>query len=200
MNKAAKFISIITHPILLPTWMMLIFIHSGICSLHNINGGICLLTTFVTTFVIPTIFMLILKRFGVIKSLTMERKEDRFIPLIIMVIFLFTIQSLFSDIVALGIFNFFISCNILLCSIVFWINIYWKISLHGTGWGSFVATLFIMTSMSSKIYLPYFIIGIIISGIVGSARLYLKSHSESQIYTGFAVGFITVYCIWLFIM
>lgn len=197
MNKLAQFISIIAHPILLPTWMILIFIYSGACSTANTNSSICLLTTFVITFVIPIIFMLIFKRFGIIKSLTMDGKEDRFIPLIIMVIFLFTIQSLFRDIIALGIFNFFISCNIVLCCIVFWINIYWKISLHGIGWGSFVATLFIMATISLKIYLPYFLASIIVSGIVGSARLYLKSHSISQVYTGFAVGFILVYASWM---
>lgn len=192
MNKLAQFISIVAHPILLPTWMFLILISSGLCNTYNINITIVFSTIFVTTFVIPMIFILILKRFGVIKSLTMERREDRFIPLIIIVIFLFTIQSLLRDVVALGIFNFFISCNILLCSIVFWVNIYWKISLHAIGWGSFIATLFILSTISSTIYLPYFIVGVILSGIVGAARIYLKSHSESQVYVGFTVGFILV--------
>lgn len=200
MNKLAQFISIIAHPILLPTWMMLIFISSGICNTSNINTNTCLLTVVVTTFIIPMIFMLILKKFGVIKSLTMERREDRFIPLIIMVIFLYTIQSLFKDIIALGIFNLFISCNIILCSIVFWVNIYWKISLHAIGWGSFVATLFILSTISSMIYLPYFIASVVTTGIVGSARIYLKSHSESQVYVGFAVGFLLVNCLWYFMI
>ena len=44
--------------------------------------------------------------------------------------------------------------------------------------------------LSLKIFFPYLIAGFILSGIVGSARLYLKSHSDSQIYAGFAVGFI----------
>lgn len=200
MNKIAQFISIIAHPVLLPTWMFLIFIDSGICRVFNIDTNICLLTVFITTFVMPMIFMFILKKLKVIKSLTMERREDRFIPLIIMVIFLFTIQSLFDDITSLGYYNFYINCNIMLCSIVFWINIYWKISLHSVGWGAFVAALFIMSTISSTRYLPYFLASIIISGVVGSARLYLKSHSESQIYIGFAVGFLLVYILWYFIM
>ena len=196
MNKLAQFISIIAHPILLPTWMMLIFISSGICNTSNINTNTCLLTVVVTTFIIPMIFMLILKKFGVIKSLTMERREDRFIPLIIMVIFLYTTQTLFRDVTALGFFNFFIVCNIILCSIVFWINIYWKISLHAIGCGSLVSIIFILASISAEIFLPYLFASIIISGVVGSARLYLKSHSASQVYTGFAVGFMTVLIIY----
>ena len=44
----------------------------------------------------------------------------------------------------------------------------------------------------TDIFLPYFIISILVSGVVGSARLYLKSHSASQVYAGFAVGFMLV--------
>ena len=196
MNKLAQFISVIAHPIFLPTWMFLILVSSGLCNIYNTNITIVFSTIFVTTFVIPMIFMFILKKVGVIKSITMERREDRFIPLIIMVIFLYTTQTLFRDITALGFFNFFIVCNIILCSIVFWINIYWKISLHAIGCGSFVSIIFILTSISAEIFLPYLFASIIISGVVGSARLYLKSHSASQVYTGFAVGFIIVLIIY----
>lgn len=196
MNKLAQFISVIAHPIFLPTWMFLILVSSGLCNIYNTNITIVFSTIFVTTFVIPMIFMFILKKVGVIKSITMERREDRFIPLIIMVIFLYTTQTLFRDVTALGFFNFFIVCNIILCSIVFWINIYWKISLHAIGCGSLVSIIFILTSISVEIFLPYLFAAIIISGVVGSARLYLKSHSASQVYTGFAVGFITVLIIY----
>lgn len=122
----------------------------------------------------------------------MERRTDRFIPLFIMVIFLYATSRFFNAINALALYNFYLICNLLLCVVVFWINIWWKISMHGIGWGAFVAMLFIMTTISAKIFLPYFIIGILISGFVGSARLYLKSHSESQVYVGFAVGFMLV--------
>ena len=196
MNKLAQFISVIAHPIFLPTWMFLILVSSGLCNIYNTNITIVFSTIFVTTFVIPMIFMFILKKVGVIKSITMERREDRFIPLIIMVIFLYTTQTLFRDVTALGFFSFFIVCNIILCSIVFWINIYWKISLHAIGCGSLVSIIFILASISAEIFLPYLFASIIISGIVGSARLYLKSHSASQVYTGFAVGFITVLIIY----
>ncbi len=196
MNKLAQFISVIAHPIFLPTWMFLILVSSGLCNIYNTNITIIFSTIFVTTFVIPMIFMFILKKVGVIKSITMERREDRFIPLIIMVIFLYTTQTLFRDVTALGFFNFFIVCNIILCCIVFWINIYWKISLHAIGCGSLVSIIFILASISAEIFLPYLFASIIISGVVGSARLYLKSHSASQVYTGFAVGFITVLIIY----
>lgn len=200
MNKLAQFISVIFHPILLPTWMFLVFITSGICKISLINIEICLAVIFGTTFILPMSFILILKKFKVIESLTMEKREDRFIPIFAVVIFLFATSRFFNGINALALYNFYLICNLILCVIVFWINFWWKISMHEIGWGALCAILFILSTASSKIFLPYLIAGFILSGIVGSARLYLKSHSNSQIYAGFAVGFIIPLLIYIFIV
>ena len=199
MNKLAQFISIIFHPILLPTWMFLIFIASGICKVSLVNVEICLAVIFGTTFILPVSFLLILKKIKVIESFTMEKREERFIPIFAVVIFLYATSRFFNGIPTLALYNFYLICNLILCVIVFWINFWWKISMHEIGWGSFCATLLIMTTISSKIFLPYLIASFILSGIVGSARLYLKSHSNSQIYAGFAVGFIIPLLIYIFI-
>lgn len=196
MNKLAQFASIIFHPVLLPTWMFLVFIFSGICKVSFVKADICLAIVFVTTFVFPIISLLVLKKFKVIESLLMEKREDRFIPLFIMVIFLYVTSRFFKGISSLAIYNFYLICNLILCTIVFWINFFWKISMHGIGWGAFVATLVILSSISSLLYFPFLISSIFISGIVGSARLYLKSHNESQVYAGFIVGFIVVFAIY----
>ncbi|MBQ8761238.1 MAG: hypothetical protein IJZ06_07450 [Bacteroidales bacterium] len=190
MNKLAQFISTIFHPVLLPTWMFLVIIASDLYKILFINVGLCFAIVFVTTFVFPIISMLILKKFKVIKSLTMEKREERFIPLFIMVVFLYATTRFFKGISMLSLYNFYLICNMLLCVVVFWVNLFWKISFHGIGWGAFSATLLIMTTISADVYLPFFITSLFISGIVGSARLYLKSHNESQIYVGFIVGFI----------
>ena len=200
MNKLAQFISVIFHPILLPTWMFLVFITSGVCKISLINIEICLAVIFGTTFILPMSFILILKKFKVIESLTMEKREDRFIPIFAVVIFLFATSRFFNGINALALYNFYLICNLILCVIVFWINFWWKISMHEIGWGALCAILFILSTASSKIFLPYLIAGFILSGIVGSARLYLKSHSNSQIYAGFAVGFIIPLLIYIFIV
>ena len=172
MKKLAQFISIIFHPILLPTWMFLIFILSGICEFSFIKVDVCLAVIFGTTFILPALSLLVLKKIKVIETFTM----------------------------ALALYNFYLICNLILCIIVFWINFWWKISMHGTGWGAFTSMLLIMTTISAKLFLPYLLIGIILSGLVGSARLYLKSHSNSQIYAGFAVGFIIPLLIYNFIV
>lgn len=197
MNKLAQFISTIFHPVLLPTWMFLVILASNLHKIMSINVGLCFSIIFVTTFIFPIISMPLLKKFKIIESLTMEKREERFIPLFVMVVFLYATTRFFKGVNALSLYNFYLTCNMLLCVVVFWVTMYWKISFHGIGWGAFAATLFIMSMISAKIYLPYFIVSLLISGIVGSARLYLKSHNESQVYAGFIVGFIVVLILYL---
>lgn len=199
MNKLAKFVSIIAHPVLLPTLMLLVFILSGIFKLAAIRADICFFVVFGTTFILPVLILLILKKFKLIKSLTMERREDRFLPLFLMVIFLYATSRFFIGVIPLLLYNFYLICNMVLCVVVFWINMYWKISFHGVGWGAFVGMLFIMTTISSNVYLVYFVVSVLMSGVVGWARLKLKSHSESQVYVGFTVGFFVSLLIYNFL-
>lgn len=189
MNKLANFFSIITHPILLPTWLLLIITEIGLFKTSSINASMCIIIVSAITFVIPTIIILFLKKFKVIKTLTMERRDDRVIPILIMATSLYITSRFFNGIYVLGIYNFYLICSTLLCMIVFWVNLFWKISLHSIGWGGFVGILFIYTTILAEIFLPYFIISIIVAGIVCSARLYLKSHDSAQIYVGFITGF-----------
>lgn len=189
MNKLANFFSIITHPILLPTWLLLIIIEIGLFKTSSINASMCIIIVSAITFVIPTIIILFLKKFKVIKTLTMERRDDRVIPILIMATSLYITSRFFNGIYVLGIYNFYLICSTLLCMIVFWVNLFWKISLHSIGWGGFVGILYIYTTILAEIFLPYFIISIIVAGIVCSARLYLKSHDSAQIYVGFITGF-----------
>lgn len=189
MNKLANFFSIITHPILLPTWLLLIIIEIGLFKTSSINASMCIIIVSAITFVIPTIIILFLKKFKVIKTLTMERRDDRVIPILIIATSLYITSRFFNGIYVLGIYNFYLICSTLLCMIVFWVNLFWKISLHSIGWGGFVGILYIYTTILAEIFLPYFIISIIVAGIVCSARLYLKSHDSAQIYVGFITGF-----------
>ena len=200
MDKLAKIISTITHPVLLPTWMLLIFIASGIFKISFLRADVCLAVVFGTTFVVPVIILFILKKFNLIKSLMMEKREERFLPLFIMVLSLYMTSRFFNGIHALVLYNLYLISNLILCVVVFWINIYWKISFHGIGWGAFTCMLFIMSTIASPLYFNYFLVSILISGVVGWARLKLKSHSESQFYVGFTVGFVIPLLIYYFLV
>ena len=196
--KTAKIISIIGHPIFHPTWMMIILLLSGLTRFTPGNDLIFLTITFSMTFILPALIIIMMKKWHLISSLDMEDRDDRLAPLFIMILFLYGTIRFFSKLQLFSIFNFYLTTVIVVTILAFVITIFWKISLHALGWGCFTACLFIMTTAAMRAYLPYFLGSIIISGIVAAARLKLKSHSNAQIYSGFAMGFATVLIIFFF--
>lgn len=190
--KAARYISIIGHPIFHPTWMMIILMCSGIMNFMPKNNQIFLVINLLMTCVIPGLVIMMMKRWNLIKSIEMEDREDRLGPLFIMVLFLFAANRYFNKIPMFSIYTFYLTAVIVVTVLAFVVSFFWKISLHAIGWGCFTAFLFVMTTASIRMYLPYFIASIIVSGIVVAARLKLESHSNTQIYAGLAMGFATV--------
>ena len=190
--KTARIISIIGHPIFHPTWMMIIMLLSGITRFTPGHDWTFLGVTFSMTCLIPTLLITMMKRWKLIQSFEMEEREDRLGPLFIMVPFLYATLRFFNKIQLFSVFSFYLTTAIVVTILAFIITFFWKISLHALGWGCLTACLFIMTTASIRLYLLYFIGCIIISGIVAAARLKLKSHSNAQIYSGFAMGFATV--------
>ena len=198
--KTAKIISIIGHPVFHPTWMMLILMITGITGFIPQNNAIFLAITALMTCLIPGLIIMMVKRWGLIKSLEMEEREDRLGPLFIMLLFLYAAYRYFNKIPTLSIFSFYLTGVIVVTALAFVISFFWKISLHTLGWGSFSAFLFVMTMMSVRLYLPYFIGSIVCSGVVAAARMKLQSHSNAQIYAGFAMGFVTIIVLYYFLI
>ena len=194
--KTARIISIIGHPIFHPTWMMIILLLSGITRFTPGNDLSFLTITFAMTFLVPALIIVMMKRWHIIDSFEMEDRDDRLGPLFIMIMFLYVTLRFFNKIQMFSIYSFYLTTVIVVTILAFIITFFWKISLHALGWGNLTACLFIMTTASLRLYMPYFIGSIIISGIVASARLKLKSHSSAQIYSGFAMGFAIVIIIY----
>ena len=198
--KTAKIISIIGHPIFHPTWMMILLLLSGITRFTPGNDWTFLTITFSLTCLLPALVIVMLKKWHFIESYEMDERDDRLGPLFIMVLFLFVTLRFFNKMPLFSIYNFYLTTVIVTTILAFVITFFWKISLHALGWGNLTACLFIMTTVSMRLYLLYFLGSVVISGIVAAARLKLKSHSNAQIYSGFAMGFATVIVVYFLSM
>lgn len=198
--KTARIISIIGHPIFHPTWMMMILMCSGVTRFMPKNNSLFLMINVLVTCVIPAIVIMMMKRWNLIKSVEMEDREERLGPLFVMLLFLYVANRYFNKIPMFSLYNFYLTTVIVVTALAFAVSFFWKISLHALGWGCFTSFLFVMTTASIRMYLPYFIASVIVSGIVAAARLKLESHSNTQIYAGFAMGFATVVVMYFFLI
>jgi hypothetical protein len=194
-QKFAGLISYIIHPMLIPTYLTLI--------LFNINTYATLLIPaearlmifvliFLTTFAFPSIFILFMKRRGMIKSIQMETKEERTLPFAIAGVFNFTASFMIRQIQIAEIFYLFLLGSAILIFICLIINFYFKISIHMAGIGGLTGALLGISFRLNIDVIQLVTIAVLLSGLVGFARLKLNAHKAFQIYTGYLCGLIVM--------
>ena len=193
MNKTlAKIFSVVLHPLLIPTFGLLIILNAGskLEFLPFQAKRIILLIVFVSTTILPLTFVPFYIFQKIIKNVQMDNSRERLIPfLVTFVLYTFCDYLLLRLGVPETLVNF-ILVGVVTVFILFVISFFWKISAHMSGIGGLVGAL-ISISFILNVDLEYFIFGsILFSGILGYSRLILGKHEPSQIYTGWLLGFI----------
>ncbi len=189
---SAKILSILFHPLLLPSIGILILFNSG--SILNFlpfqAKKIILLIVFVSTFVLPLTFVPFFIFQKIIKNVQMENKRERLVPFFVTSVLYFFCYYLLKRLGAPQTIISFILAAAINVFTLFLLSFKYKISAHMAGVGGLTGAL-IAISFILKINLEYFIIGaIIISGIIGYSRLKLETHKQYQIYIGWFTGLV----------
>ena len=193
MKIAAKVISYLFHPLLMPI--------IGLCIIFNTDSYInyavptelkqaVLILVGTSTFILPLLISVLLLNRKMINSLEMETQKERIVPYSFTIAFyIFTLYMLKQAPIPPIIFNFIIGATLSII-VAFVVNIKWKISAHMIGIGGLVGALLCISILLEIYITPYLVFSLIVAGLVGSARLILKAHTPSQVYVGFAVGVI----------
>jgi membrane-associated phospholipid phosphatase len=191
MKIAAKIISTLFHPLIMPVFGLLIIFNTDSYINYAIpldNKIVTLLLVGTNTFVIPLFISLILLLTKVISSLEMETNKERVIPYALTIILYVIVLYKLKDTNIPPIIFDFIKGATLSVIIAFVVNLKWKISAHMIGIGGLLGALICISIMLEIYITPFIIIALLVAGLVGSSRLILKAHSQLQIYAGFAVG------------
>jgi hypothetical protein len=190
-NKLARVISYVFHPLLMPTYILLLLLNlSSFLSLAlpfsykmSMVGVV-----FLTTVLFPLFLTWMLTRLRMISSVFMTSREERIYPILAISVFYYLTYYLLRGIHVSTIFSYFMLGATLLAVFALAINFFQKISLHMISIGSFTG-LFLGLSINFAINLNMEIFaGILLAGIIGFARLKENSHQPAEIYSGFAMG------------
>lgn len=185
-----KFVSVLFHPMLMPTYTFLI-VYFYIPEVVKPLGLVTMPFLFATTFLIPLLSISVLRYTSGISSLSMEHREERILPFSFVAIFygittyMFTYQVRVNPTVSLML----LSTTILIVVLIL-ITLFEKISIHAAGISGvigFFVVLGIRYPGGAMLY-PL-VLGIIASGLVMTSRLYLNVHTPRQILLGTLVGF-----------
>lgn len=144
------------------------------------------------TAIVPSVIYLNLKAKGSISTLEMDERTERNVPIIIMffsclslyVAFLFLVRG-----VPVPKYLFSLPLSGMIASLAYYILTQWKkVSMHAGGAGIMTGFLFEYAFQMEQFQLWTIIVPILISGIVGSARIYLGKHTILEIFIGWITG------------
>lgn len=191
---AAKIISIVFHPLLMPVYgMAIIFSAPTLFGYLPVNvKKLLILIMLINNVLLPISFLPFFIHRNIISSWTITERKERSIPLIIITI-LYCITSYLIFKFPIPVFlKSYVFAAAVISLIVTVINFWWKISLHSVGAGALVGLVFIL---SLKMLTPlewYLISTVIIGGLVLSSRLKLNIHSPQQVWIGLFTGFFSL--------
>jgi len=192
-TRIAKIISIVFHPLTMPTYgFLLIFCSNNyIATFTPLRLKLVLLAvTFVFTFLLPTLNALVLLRMGKINSLEMETTRERTIPYVSTTFYFFALFYLFYTAQFPAVFNAMILGAAISILLTLLINYRWKISAHAIGIGGMIgAAIGISLRLGIDMRMMLMLV-ILCAGFVGYARLKVNAHSPAQVYSGFALGIV----------
>ncbi len=194
LKTIAKSVSIIFHPILVPTIGFILLFNSGFyfsMMAWDVKKYI-LLVVFFSTGLLPLLTLSVFAlnpRFNI----SFEKSTDRVLPLLFSAVYYFLGYYLLYRLPIYSVFRVFLLSTIVVIILLLFISFKWKISNHMAGIGGLLGTLLAL-SFRMGINPIYEIIGVVmLSGLVGTSRMFLEKHNLSQILGGFTLGFIILY-------
>lgn len=200
-SKTAKLISILFHPLLIPTHAILILFNINSHYMHVLPFKyklILLVFVFIFTFLLPAVSMFFMVKLKLVESIEMHSSRDRSIPLIIVALFFYATYHIFRELPVNTIFTMFMLGATVLVLLSLLINYFFKISLHMMALGGLLATFIGFSFLIHQDIRLYILLIILVTGITGSARLKLNAHTPSQVYAGFILGVISMLGIFYF--
>lgn len=195
MRTISKGISWLFQPLLIPFYnLLLLSLYTDFFTFYKYGMRSFLLPVIILTFVIPSMFILILRTTGYISDFGLAKSKERTLPYLI---FIFTTGTLFYIFTRINVpywFLGFIGVSTIVALIGFIINFFFRISTYMLAMGALIATvIFISFVLEGISPLNLIMVLFLIAGIVGVARLYLEKETPTQIYIGFLIGFLSAY-------
>ena len=194
--RLAEFVSRLLHPLWMPFYAMLLlwFVEPlvNIAIPPSYLPRLSLMV-FLYTALLPLIFAFVLRKLGLIKSLEMETAKERRFPYLFTAVCYFLCYFQMAGNHALILYALVLLGATVSILALMLVNLGMKASAHLVGVGG---TAGVFAGLQWSLGLNYgFLVAalLVVAGLLASARLILKAHSEVEVYLGFILGFLPVF-------
>jgi hypothetical protein len=196
MRLAANIISVLLHPLWMPTLVLYVafsFDPHIALPYPPENRLIMLGMVFAMTGLFPLTSALMMRRTGVISGLAMPERNERLMPYAITLMYYGLCYYLLRRTPAHPmLWSMFFGATIAM-ALTLLITFRWKISTHMVGIGGLIGAFASMTSVHHVTAWPLIGILFVAAGVLGTARLLASDHSPAQIYAGALLGGVCVF-------
>lgn len=195
MDLTANLLSWILVPVFIPIYGMILIFTLSVLSMTTlpITRVLVTLVLFGINVAIPMALMLVLKRLKVISDVGLNMRRERPIPyLIVMLCYLASARYLYAHGAPDWVSMFFTGGGAAaLINLI--VNFKWKISAHAAGMGGVCALLvYIAHQMPDGANIIWLCVWVLLSGLLGAARIWLRRHTLLQVIAGFLNGYLCV--------
>lgn len=146
------------------------------------------LVVFLFSFVFPVMNIYVLVKLKRIPGLTLSNQKDRTFPYLVTSLFYFGLYYLFMDTTIWPSIKLFIIGGGVAILLTALINLKYKISAHMVGIGGLLGGILSVSYLIQFNMTVFYIVIIVVAGLIAFARLFLQEHRPSQIYLGFLLG------------
>ena len=187
----ARVMSMVFTPFYLPTvGLIALFTLSYLSQMPWPYKLQVLITVYLFTILLPTVLIHFYRRYQGWTLIQLGSKERRMVPYVISILCYFAcvywmdchhIPHFMSNIVTAA-----LSIQIV-CALI---NVWWKISTHTAAIGGVAGALFVFGEYFGFNPVWWLCVVLVLAGLLGSARMFLRQHTLAQVLAGFAVGFV----------
>jgi hypothetical protein len=125
----------------------------------------------------------------------MERREERLVPFMVNAVMMLIAYYMLRKLMVPKTYYLLMLGAAASVIIAIMVNFKWKISIHMIGIGGLIGAFFGMSTFLFVDLRVPILFCLLIAGLLGTARLTLGAHRPSQVYAGFAVGFLCEFLI-----
>lgn len=188
----SKFISGVLHPLWMPFYLFTCLTAYPPSFIENeIRGYALPLIILLLTGLLPAFNLILFRVLGTIPDLTLAARKDRIMPfMFITMIYAATAYLFYQQYPIEWAFKFLLLIASA-CMAGALITVWFKVSIHALAVTAATAILLFseISEQEGTLFVPA-LAGVILSGMVMSARLWLEAHTMKEIITGAATGII----------
>ncbi|MEN8156025.1 MAG: hypothetical protein ABFS10_03680 [Bacteroidota bacterium] len=191
MNRAARLISYIFHPLLMPTLGLLLILNSGtyLSLIDPVAKRAILFVMALGTLFIPLMMLPMLFYRNLVNSTRESLREKRLVHLLMLLIFYVITFIYFVRLpVSRVIHGYVLSVSILLF-VVLLVSVKFKICGHMAALGGMTGLIAALMLLYETPLQGILIVSLLATGLTGSARLITGAQRPAEVYSGFLVGF-----------